>query len=105
MGEQGCPVVRHRPPARAPRLRGGLIAVGAAEDLLAVVRLLVDEPREVAVDEVTAEGVVELRVRLAAGDRGKLIGRRGRTIDALRALARVRGERDGRDLEVELHED
>lgn len=82
-----------------------MIAVGAAEDLLAVVRLLVDEPREVAVDEVTAEGVVELRVRLAAGDRGKLIGRRGRTIDALRALARVRGERDGRDLEVELHED
>jgi predicted RNA-binding protein YlqC (UPF0109 family) len=82
-----------------------LIAVGAAEDLLAVVRLLVDEPREVAVDEVAAEGVVELRVRLAAGDRGKLIGRRGRTIDALRALARVRGERDGRDLEVELHED
>ncbi|MBZ0102933.1 MAG: KH domain-containing protein [Thermoanaerobaculia bacterium] len=79
--------------------------MGAAEDLLAVVRLLVDEPREVAVDEVTAEGVVELRVRLAAGDRGKLIGRRGRTIDALRALARVRGERDGRDLEVELHED
>lgn len=82
-----------------------MIAVGAAEDLLAVVRLLVDEPREVAVDEVAAEGVVELRVRLAAGDRGKLIGRRGRTIDALRALARVRGERDGRDLEVELHED
>lgn len=79
--------------------------MGAAEDLLAVVRLLVDEPREVAVDEVAAEGVVELRVRLAAGDRGKLIGRRGRTIDALRALARVRGERDGRDLEVELHED
>lgn len=82
-----------------------MIAVGAAEDLLAVVRLLVDEPRDVAVDEVAAEDGVELRVRLAAADRGKLIGRRGRTIDALRALARMRGERDGRDLEVELHED
>ena len=42
---------------------------------------------------------------MAEADRGQLIGRRGRTIDALRALARVRGEREGRDVTVELVED
>lgn len=77
----------------------------AAEDLLAVVRLLVDNPREAAVETVEDEEGVELQVSVAAADRGQVIGRRGRTIDALRALARVRGEREGRDATVELVED
>lgn len=77
----------------------------AAEDLLAVVRLLVDHPREATVEAVEDEEGVELQVEVDAADRGQLIGRRGRTIDALRALARVRGEREGRDVTVELVED
>ena len=77
----------------------------AAEDLLAVVRLLVDDPRSAEVVERDSPGYLELDLRIAEGDRGKVIGRRGRTIDALRSLARVRGERDGRDHEVELLED
>jgi predicted RNA-binding protein YlqC (UPF0109 family) len=75
-----------------------------AEDLLAVVRLLVDEPKAARVEEVSTGSAIELRLSLAEGDRGKVIGRRGRTIDALRALARSRGERDGRDYAVELLE-
>jgi predicted RNA-binding protein YlqC (UPF0109 family) len=77
----------------------------AAEDLLAVLRLLVDDPKAVGVEEVAVGEGAELRVRTHADDRGQVIGRRGRTIDALRALARVRGEREGRALDVELVED
>ena len=77
----------------------------AAEDLLSVVRLLVDEPKAVTVEPVDFDGEIELRVTVAPGDRGKVIGRRGRTIDALRALADARGERDGRRYAVELTED
>ena len=77
----------------------------AAEDLVSVVRLLVDDPKAVAVEPVEVAGETELRVTVAEGDRGKVIGRRGRTIDALRALAEARGERDGRRYAVELDED
>ena len=80
----------------------------AADDLLSVVRLLVDDPRAVAVEEIAAAGpspASELRLRVAESDRGKVIGRRGRTIDALRELARVRGEREGRACGLELVED
>jgi len=77
----------------------------AAEDLLSVVRLLVDDPRSAEVVENASKGRIELDLRIAENDRGKVIGRRGRTIDALRTLARVRGEREGRDHDVELLED
>ena len=81
----------------------------AADDLLSVVRLLVDDPRSVAVEEIaTTAGTSpasELRLSVSEADRGKVIGRRGRTIDALRALMRVRGEREGRAHDLELVED
>jgi len=77
-----------------------------AEDLVAVVRLLVDDARAVRVEAVdVGGGSVELELRAAADDCGKVIGRRGRTIHALRTLVRVRGEREGRPHGVELVED
>jgi len=80
--------------------------VGApAEDLVAVVRLLVDAPRAVSAETAAGDGDVELRLRVAAADCGKVIGRHGRTIDALRTLVRARGAREGRPHAVELLED
>ena len=77
----------------------------AAEDLVAVVRLLVDDPRAVAAEAVDVDGEVDLELRVAEADRGKVIGRRGRTIEALRTLAAARGGREGRAHGVELVED
>jgi predicted RNA-binding protein YlqC (UPF0109 family) len=82
----------------------------AAEDLVSVVRLLVDDPKAVKVEPVEIPGApgepveIELRVTVEEADRGKVIGRRGRTIDALRALADARGERDGLRYAVEIDE-
>lgn len=76
-----------------------------AEDLVAVVRLLVDDPRAVSAEAAEVGGETELRLRVAPDDCGKVIGRRGRSIDALRTLARVRGEREGRPHGLELIED
>jgi predicted RNA-binding protein YlqC (UPF0109 family) len=80
----------------------------AAADLTAVVRLLVKQPRSVAVETIEpseSAGATELRLRVAVEDRGQVIGRRGRTLDALRALLEVRGDAEGRSYEVELLED
>ena len=80
----------------------------AADDLVAVVRLLVDRPGAVRAEErpigAGPDGA-ELLLSVAPEERGKVIGRRGRTIAALRALARERGVREGRELELELSEE
>jgi uncharacterized protein len=79
--------------------------VTAASDLLAVVRLLADEPKEARVDAVAQGADQRLEIRVQTDDRGKIIGRRGRTIEALRVLADVRGDREGQSYEVEVLDD
>jgi predicted RNA-binding protein YlqC (UPF0109 family) len=76
--------------------------MSAAEDLRAVVRLLVDDPRAVQVEAVQGDGEWLLEVDVAPADRGKVIGRQGRTIEALRELAAARPLEEGRSYEVEL---
>ena len=46
--------------------------------------------------------VIELFV--APGDLGKLIGRQGRTAAALRTLASTAGEREGKQVTLEIRE-
>ena len=64
---------------------------------------LVDHPDEVEVAEVEGEqGVIVLEVSLHPDDVGKMIGRRGRIIRSLRALARAAGQREDVSLMVEV---
>jgi uncharacterized protein len=52
-----------------------------------VVKSLVDDVDAVDVREVDHQGTMLIEVRVAPGDMGKVIGRQGRTIRALRSLA------------------
>jgi predicted RNA-binding protein YlqC (UPF0109 family) len=52
-----------------------------------IVKALVDDVEAVDVREVKREGATLIEVRVASGDMGKIIGRQGRTVRALRALA------------------
>jgi predicted RNA-binding protein YlqC (UPF0109 family) len=52
-----------------------------------VVKSLVDDVEAVEVREVDQQGTTLIEVRVAAADMGKIIGRQGRTIRALRSLA------------------
>jgi hypothetical protein len=65
--------------------------------LLAFAHALVDEPRRASVSERTQGGTTVLSLSVAPEDRGKVIGREGRTASALRrvldAVARRRGVR------------
>ena len=67
-----------------------------------LVEALVDDPRSVRVTEASGQrgGVVEIQV--APADRGRLIGKEGRTIRAIRALVAAAGSRDGRRVAVEI---
>ncbi len=64
---------------------------------------LVDRPEELNVLEVEGEGgVLILEVSVHPDDVGKIIGRRGRIVRSLRALAKAAGQREGRAVMVEV---
>lgn len=52
-----------------------------------VIKALVDDVESVDVREVDQQGATLIEVRVAPGDMGKVIGRQGRTVRALRSLA------------------
>jgi predicted RNA-binding protein YlqC (UPF0109 family) len=74
------------------------------DELLAdLARMLVDEPEQVSVEVVEeADGTVVLELSVAEGDVGKVIGRGGRTINALRTLVRAGARGEGRRVLVDV---
>ena len=51
-----------------------------------IAKALVDIPEEVSVREVQGEQVTVLELKVAPSDLGKVIGKQGRTVRALRSL-------------------
>ncbi len=70
-----------------------------------VVRALVGSPDLVEVYEAGDGRTVRLRVRVAPDDYGRLIGREGRTIKAIRSLLHVSGQKSGKRYYLDLEED
>jgi uncharacterized protein len=76
-------------------------AATATKVLTFLVRALVDEPDAVEVEAVARRrGGITLEVRVAPGDMGRVIGRRGRTAQSIRAVVRAAATRD--DVEVDV---
>jgi uncharacterized protein len=67
-----------------------------------IVKSIVDNPDEVTVEEVTEGGKHRLDVRVADGDLGRVIGRRGRTAASIRTVARAAASKDGATIDVEF---
>ena len=79
-------------------------AEAVRSELIEIASLLVDDPREVSVEEVPFRGGRMLTLHVAEDDLGIVIGRQGRTVRALRALLTLRGERDGEQYDLEIAE-
>lgn len=54
--------------------------------VLEITKALVDEPEVVRLDTVNDAGAVVLRLQVAPGDLGKVIGKQGRTARSLRTI-------------------
>ncbi|MGE5528696.1 MAG: KH domain-containing protein [Patescibacteria group bacterium] len=75
------------------------------ELLETIARALVDAPEEVEVRvHEGASGRVLYEIKVASGDMGKIIGRQGRVIRAIRIVAKAGALHDGRKVMVELAE-
>jgi predicted RNA-binding protein YlqC (UPF0109 family) len=51
-----------------------------------IAKALVDKPEEVVVTEKEGQQISVIELRVAKGDLGKVIGRRGRTAEAMRTI-------------------
>jgi len=69
-----------------------------------VVKALVDHPDQVDVREVDGERVVVFELRLNQSDVGKVIGKNGRTISAIRTLLTSAAAKNGKRAMLEIVE-
>jgi len=65
-------------------------------------RSLVDNPDDVRVEEEQDEDRVVLRLYVAEGDMGKVIGKQGRIANAMRDLLKVAAARQGTRASLEI---
>ncbi|MBN1260617.1 MAG: KH domain-containing protein [Anaerolineae bacterium] len=67
-----------------------------------IVKSLADNPSAVQVSEIEGETTIMLELRVAPEDMGRMIGREGRTINAMRSLSRVLGAKMGKKVTLEI---
>ena len=96
MSDDDAPVDNDKPRA------SGQPALRELVDYLA--RGLVDHPEEVEVEEIEEQDALVFELKVAEKDLGKVIGKQGRTAAALRTLASTAGEREGKQVTLEIRE-
>ena len=72
--------------------------------ILDLVRPLVDRPDDIRLTDLDGEKTVVVELRCHQGDIGKIIGKSGKTISAVRTLAATVAARNGRRAVVEVVE-
>ncbi|MFM7494592.1 MAG: KH domain-containing protein [Acidimicrobiaceae bacterium] len=77
----------------------------ASSVLTHIVKSIVDTPDAVKIESVEDEGKIILEVRVAEGDLGRVIGRRGRTAQSIRAVVRAAASRDNAEVDVDFLDD
>ena len=66
---------------------------------------LSNDPESVVIDTEERRGGVRLNLHVAPDDMGRVIGRRGRTAQAIRTLVNVAGAKDGVQASVDIVDD
>jgi predicted RNA-binding protein YlqC (UPF0109 family) len=70
-----------------------------------VIKGLVDHPEEVRITPVERAEMILYELQVHPGDVGKIIGKQGSTIHAIRALLQVAGAKKGQRCSLEIVED
>jgi uncharacterized protein len=82
-----------------------ILAPTASSVLTHIVKSIVDTPDAVKIESIEDEGKIILEVRVADGDLGRVIGRRGRTAQSIRAVVRAAASRDNAEVDVDFLDD
>jgi len=81
------------------------MSVPKVEELFAsIVRSLVDNPDDVRIQPIEGSQSTVLEIHVNQHDTGQIIGRKGKTANALRTISNSIGARTGRRLIIEIME-
>ncbi|HEV8159764.1 MAG TPA: KH domain-containing protein [Pyrinomonadaceae bacterium] len=69
-----------------------------------IVNALVDDKEAVEITEEAVDRATVIKMRVAAADMGRIIGREGRTIKAIRSLLFAAGQRHGKRFVLDIIE-
>ena len=72
--------------------------------LLFLARSLVDEPEKVEVSGRETDSKVDLTLRVASKDMGKVIGRQGRIVKSIRAIMKAASVKVNKRVNVEVED-
>ena len=70
-----------------------------------IVKHLVTQPDSVGVEASEEDGGIKILIRVAHEDVGRIIGKRGATINAIRLLAKAAAVKAGERIDVDIIED
>ncbi|HOO55674.1 MAG TPA: KH domain-containing protein [bacterium] len=70
--------------------------------LILLTKSIVDLPEEVSISEVEGEKAVVYEIKVAESDVGKVIGKHGRIINAIRTIVRAAAVKEGKKVSIEL---
>jgi len=72
------------------------------ELVLRIVQGLADHPEQAQVDQSEDGGATRLHLNVAEGDKGKIIGKQGKVIKAIRAVVGAAAAKAGKKAVVEI---
>jgi len=72
------------------------------ELLVYLVKSLVDKPEDVVVDSSDEKDAVRYRLKLSDTDKGKIIGKEGKVIKAIRTLLAANSARDNKKVFIDV---
>ncbi len=67
-----------------------------------IAKSLVNDPSQVLVSEIEGESSVILELRVGPEDMGRVIGKGGRTVNAMRTLVRIIAAKQGKRVTLEV---
>jgi len=84
---------------------GGAVMANYKELVEFIVKYLVTQPEVVKVESNDGEGGVKVMIRVAHEDVGRIIGKRGATINAIRLLTKAAAVKAGERVDVDIVEE
>lgn len=67
-----------------------------------VAKALVEFPDQIEVTEASTEKTIHLRLTVAPSDMGKVIGKQGKTANAIRTIVKAAAVKDGRKVILDV---
>lgn len=67
-----------------------------------IAKSLVDNPESVHVNEIDSASAVILEVQVADSDMGRVIGKGGRVVNAIRTVVQVAADKEGKRVTLEI---